>query len=297
MARKKKPEEHANHERWLVSYADFITLLFAFFTTLYAISTVDKTKAGKMAYSMRTAFNVEMFQTPEELQAYQGIAAPAVAMEGSPGVGSEGGQKAKHGDPDNDDEELGKLAQELKGIIDSPDNPEVKQSVSVKVEERGITISLAEAGFFGSGDADIDEASKKAIDALVAKMGGVKLPIAIEGHTDNRPVRGGKYRDNRDLSTARANSVLKYIEQAHSIDPSRLKAIGYGEFKPVGDNSTEEGRGKNRRVDIVILRNDDGPTALKQAGEGDADAKVGADKDGNGETPAKKKSADDTADE
>jgi chemotaxis protein MotB len=252
MARKKKPEEHVNHERWLVSYADFITLLFAFFTTLYAISTVDKTKAGKLVYSMRTAFNVEIFASPEEQLAYQGVGAPAVTLDGPPGIGSEGGEKSHAGDPNSeeDEESFGSLAKDLKGMVD---DPKLKGKVSVKMEDRGMVISLAEAGFFDSGKAGMDAEAKAALDKIVTRLTKEKFGLIVEGHTDNKPVRGGTFHSNWELSTARATSVVQYAVEQHKISPSRMSAAGYGEYRPTADNTTDDGRKKNRRVDIVVL--------------------------------------------
>ncbi len=261
MARKKKPEEHVNHERWLVSYADFITLLFAFFTTLYALSKADAVKVGKMVYSMRSAFHMELFQTPEAVMAYQGMATPAVTMEGDPGVGSEGGSKQQNGDPDIE-EDIGKIAKDLKELIADPG---LKDAISVKVDDRGVVVSLAEAGFFGSGVAEMsDEKALKALETIVGKLQKDDVNLSIEGHTDNRPVRGGKYKDNWALSSERGSFILRYAAE-HGIDPSRLRVSGYGDTKPVGDNATEEGRAKNRRVDIIIAMNPKAKAAAPEA--------------------------------
>ncbi|MFH0899327.1 MAG: flagellar motor protein MotB [Pseudomonadota bacterium] len=251
MARKKKPEEHANHERWLVSYADFITLLFAFFTTLYAISTVDRMKAGKLVYSMRTAFNVEMFTTPSEQLAYQGVAQTEPMMMGPPGIGSEGGNaKDETGDdPESADAAGKKLAQDIQAIIDSL---ELGKHVNVKVEQRGIVVSLAEAGFFSSGSATIDDKGLDLLNMIAGRLSGEPYPVAVEGHTDNQPVRGGSFRSNWELSTARATHVIAHMIERNQFDASRLSASGYGEHRAIGDNSTEEGRAKNRRVDLVV---------------------------------------------
>ena len=263
MARKKKPEEHVNHERWLVSYADFITLLFAFFTTLYAISTVDKTKAGKMVYSMKSAFNVEIFKTPSEYMAYQGVASPAIVLPGAPGIGNEGGPRSHEGDPNNDDDEIGRVAKEINGIIQ---DPSMKERVSVNVDERGLVVSLSEAGNFQSGQADMDDKARQAIDAVLSKVADKKCRMTIEGHTDNRPIRGGKFKDNWALSSERARVVLDYAEK-HGIESSRLSASGHGDNNPMGDNTTDEGRAKNRRVDIVILKGTCGAGAEAPAGK------------------------------
>lgn len=274
MARKKKPEEKANHERWLVSYADFITLLFAFFTTLYAISVVDNTKMGKLVYSMRSAFNVEMFKTPEEVSAYQGIQQAVIIEQGPPGIGSEGGlAKEETEEEEEGDTAMKKMAEDIQGIIESL---KLGRHVSVRLEARGIVVSLAEAGFFASGSANVDPAGQELLDELAARLSGENHPLIVEGHTDNRPIRG-VFRSNWELSTARATNVIAHLIEHDHFGADRLSAAGYGEHRPVADNTTEEGRAKNRRVDLVITFQESSGTAASQpaAATAAADAQAG----------------------
>ncbi len=244
MARKRKPEEHANHERWLVSYADFITLLFAFFTTLYAISTVDQKKVGKLMYSMRTAFKVDFFDggpngATRMVSILEGISihdgdksdAPAPQPVGEPGDGR-----------------LKKIAKKLGELAL---DPALKGKFQVRMEGRGLVISLAEAGFFPSGSATVKPDAVDSLALLARSMSAKDIHVTIEGHTDNVPVHSGRYGSNWELSTARASSVVAmFIDQG--LDPAKLSASGYGEFKPVAPNDTSEGRARNRRVDIVL---------------------------------------------
>jgi chemotaxis protein MotB len=234
-----------NHERWLVSYADFITLLFAFFTTLYAISTVDQKKMGKMMFSMRTAFNLDFFKgAPTEgapmmdhsMSVLEGRAPAA------PGRGA--------GEGGNGKERYRKLVAELSKLTD---DPELKGRIEVREEKRGVVIALSEAGFFQSGSADLQKGTASALELVARKLRGQGFDIVVEGHTDNVPVRSNKYRSNWELSTARATSVISYFVDQAAYDAERLSAAGYGEHKPVGSNDTPEGRARNRRVDIVVI--------------------------------------------
>jgi len=261
MARKKKHPEHVNHERWLVSYADFITLLFAFFTTLYAISTVDQKKAGKLMYSMRTAFNLDFFTgVPSPGSQFFSImenmaptgqvsAARPVAQSSANDAGGKGaGQGAGKGAGQGSDR-LQTLAKKLGEL--SVD-PRLRGKVQIRMEGRGLVISLAEAGFFPSGSATMRPDSVEPLLALAETFQDPGFRITVEGHTDNVPVRNAKFNSNWELSTARASTVVALLIDKAAIAPTRLSAAGYGEFKPVAPNDTAEGRAKNRRVDVVI---------------------------------------------
>jgi chemotaxis protein MotB len=236
VARKRKHPEHVNHERWLVSYADFITLLFAFFTTLYAISTVDQKKAGKLMYSMMTAFNVEFFQGSAPPPSSGVIAAVQGAIAGS------------HRPIHKKEPELSAMARKIAALAETP---ALRGKFQVRMEARGLVVSLAEAGFFESGSAAIRPDALAAVAELAQVFAPASMNVTVEGHTDNVPVRSGKYASNWELSTARSTSVVAFlIDQGISAD--RLSAAGYGEFKPVAGNDTPEGRARNRRVDLVI---------------------------------------------
>jgi chemotaxis protein MotB len=239
MARKKKVEEHVNHERWLVSYADFITLLFAFFTTLYAISTVDQKKVGRLMYSMRTAFKVDFFDGGPS-----GATRMVTVMEG---LGTHDPDSIAAAASDHP-AKLDSLAKRLGSLAN---DPLLKGKFQVRMESRGLVISLAEAGFFPSGSASLKPEAVAAVKLIEKTVADKDLRVTVEGHTDNIPVRSGKFASNWELSTGRASTVVAmFIEEG--MDPVRLAASGYGEFKPVASNDTAEGRARNRRVDIVL---------------------------------------------
>src|SRR5262249_39134629 len=176
MARKKKHEEHVNHERWLVSYADFITLLFAFFTTLYAISTVDQRKVGKLMYSMRTAFKVDFFDGGPN-----GATRMVSLMESLRGHGGE----AREAPQPTPSEQAQKLAAMAKRLGELAIDPALKGKFQVRMEGRGLVISLAEAGFFPSGSAAVKPEALEALNLLARSINDKDIHVGIEGHTDN----------------------------------------------------------------------------------------------------------------
>jgi chemotaxis protein MotB len=243
MARKKKHPEHVNHERWLVSYADFITLLFAFFTTLYAMSTVDQKKMSKLMESLSSALgSVGTTKTaidPRMPNPWQ--------QAGSQPDLPPGGSKRP-------DRALAELAQAMAKIANSFGGDARFQ---VRVEPRGVVLSLAEAALFGPGDTRLRRTGLPVLDSVVRLLLQNPHPLLIEGHTDDRT--GVQPSANWRLSTDRAVTVLSYFVEEHGYPPGRLAASGYGQYHPVAKNDTEEGRSRNRRVDIIILREGNTP--------------------------------------
>lgn len=258
MRRRKHREEHVNHERWLVSYADFITLLFAFFVVLYASSQVDKRKIGKLALSIQVAFQeLGVFETSN-------TKIPLSDSEAIPFSQVQVVENSQH------TADLTHFVQPMKGIL-SPNvagtpmrdiqselekalAPEIKKHVvDVKTSREGIVVSLREIGFYESGSANIRPASKEAIDRLAAVLKPHNEQLRIEGHTDNIPIHNARFDSNWELSTARAADLVKLFVTRYQFNPVRLSAAGYAEFHPVAPNDTAENRARNRRVDIVIL--------------------------------------------
>jgi len=261
MARKKKPPEHVNHERWLVSYADFITLLFAFFTTMYAISTVDAQKVGKMMFSMQQAFNVDFFPsedailggTPRSNAATGDNAAPPPPQIAPSLVrkSSGGGGSGKADVALRENKRMRALAHQVVHLIQTRG---LAGKVGVRVEpNRGLVISLAEAAFFGSGEAVLQDDSHATMDAIAEILGRAPMAVRVEGHSDDRPIRTSQYPSNWALSTARAVHIVQTLIEEYDFPSDRLSAAGYSSFRPVDTNETAEGRARNRRVDIVLL--------------------------------------------
>ena len=243
MSRRKKHPEPANHERWLVSYADFITLLFAFFVVLFASSQADKKKQTDLSSAMQAAFTpLGAFEshskTPPLAPGDATINATPMALP-LPTVNIETAEETeKH------------LSKILAAQIAAGQIP--PGSVTMHITAEGLVISLHEAGFFPSGSADVRPASIPML-SLLAKalpMG----PLRIEGHTDNVPIHTAQFATNWELSTARATAIARLLLNHGSINPANVAAAGYAEFHPIASNATEEGRAQNRRVDIILLR-------------------------------------------
>ena len=209
--RRRVEEEPENLDRWLISYADFITLMFTFFAALYALSSVDKAKMEQFSGSLNQTFNV--------------IEKPVAAIDNQKTIIIE---------------DIKKVTGELKGV-------------TVKNEPRGVVVTFSDSVLFASGSAEL----KPEIYTMLEKLSKLLAPlpgrVAIEGHTDNVPISSSKYSSNWELSTARAASMLHFFIEKGT-DPAKYSVAGYAEFRPLESNATEEGRQKNRRVEIVITK-------------------------------------------
>lgn len=240
--RRKRPEEHPNHERWLVSYADFITLLFAFFVTLYAISQVDAKKMTTLAQSMQAAFDTRAFDAgSRKLSLSEGI---------TPGVAQT--KLIEPANPTTADAGL-PLQRVLTIVQQRLVREKFLDQVLLTQDRRGLVISLSEAGFFDSGAATMKKSSLRVLDAIAESVLPMSNQIRIEGHTDNTPIHTDRFPSNWELSTARATQVIAYLTTHFPFRASRLSAAGYGEHRPMAKNATAEGRALNRRVDFVVL--------------------------------------------
>jgi len=233
MARKKKHPEHVNHERWLVSYADFITLLFAFFVVMFAVSQVDSTKVGHFTESFSKAVGIDMFP-----QAGRGLLAGS--PEGTP----------EEPDPANSSLLPPELVT-LKAALATAEAREELENVQILRRRNELVLRLADGVLFESGTDALEERAGRIIARLAAELRGKPLDIRVEGHTDDRPIKTARFRSNWDLSTARATAVVARLA-AEGVEPPRLSAAGYGEFHPIAPNGTDDGRKQNRRVDLVV---------------------------------------------
>jgi len=249
VARKKAPEKAANHERWLVSYADFITLLFAVFVCLYAMSQTDKAKVESLVSSIRDSFgHVKKGATSERINIVESSDVrkiPAIKPETlSPGRGGEDLKIATKN----------RSRAEVKDFYASVlKSNGAQDKASVQITKRGMVVSLKEAGFFDSGSADVKPSSMALMDVVAKALAPFSNPIRVEGHTDNIPISSPAFKSNWELSTSRATNVVRTLTEGYGFPPQTISAVGYGEFRPIADNNTIEGRMKNRRVDIVLL--------------------------------------------
>ncbi|BDC52650.1 flagellar basal body stator protein MotB [Bryobacterales bacterium F-183] len=232
MARKKKHEEHVNHERWLVSYADFITLLFAFFVVMFASTQADKARAQKMADSVKRAFE------ESSISAVLGGGGHKTAK------GTAGGPETKP---------TGELAASFETLARELAAEIGRSEVQLKMESRGLVVSFAQSLLFASGEAIVFESSFPALDKVARACSKIPNLIRLEGHTDSVPISNSRFRSNWELSAARSIAILEDLSTRGGIDRKRLSIGGYADVAPTDSNDTPEGRAKNRRVDIVIL--------------------------------------------
>lgn len=244
---KKKHPEHVNHERWLVSYADFITLLFAFFVVLFASSQSDKKKQIELSEAMQSAFTpLGTFDAHSKTPPLTHVnaatvsnATPAALAPPLPTTSTETLEETKA--------RLTKLiAKEVAAGHIPPDG------MTMRITTDGLVISLHEAGFFPSGSAEVRAASIPMITILAKTLPPGSL--RVEGHTDNVPIHTVQFASNWELSTARSIAIARLLLEHGPINPANLSAAGYAEFHPVASNASEDGRAQNRRVDIILLR-------------------------------------------
>jgi chemotaxis protein MotB len=243
--RREHAEEHENHERWLVSYADFMTLLFAFFVVMYAVSRVDQKRMIDVVKGIKFAMHYKGTGGTDQLPIFEGP------------VSTEGGCVTAMGDqrPSNREVEAieavrRKIEKKLKGILlERPENP---PTVLMHTEGRKLMIRLSAAHFFDPAQAAIRPEVIPVLDAIAVELQQFHRPIRIEGHTDDQTAARSRFRDNWDLSASRAASVASYMQGAHQIEGKMLSAAGRGSTWPIADNSTAQGRETNRRVELVV---------------------------------------------
>jgi chemotaxis protein MotB len=266
LSRKKAShEEEGNAERWLVSYADFITLLFAFFTTLYAISTVDAQKMGRMVVSMRASFDSAIFnQGSRTLSLSQGSGGTESSGEMLQNRTMQGGATIndktlkqldglKHLSKKpilSGEKALGRFKRNVETLLGTD---VLKGNVRAHMEPRGLIISLGENGVFDSGSDQIKPDGKVLLDTLATSLVSLGNYIRIEGHTDDVPIHNERFPSNWELSTARATAVISHLIVKFGLSPELISAAGYAEYRPSAPNDTVEGRARNRRVDVVVL--------------------------------------------
>jgi len=234
--RKQEPEQAPNHERWLITYSDLITLLMIFFVLMYTISNINAQKFAQLSNSMSQAF---AGQASGKLI---GEAGPAFI----PGAGITGDNGAQ-AELDN----MKKAKEQLEKYIEEQG---LKGKVTVDQEERGLVISLKESLLFKLGSADLTVEAQQVILTVGKILISLPNQLRIEGHTDNLPIHTAQFPSNWELSTARATNVVNFLTNRVGIKPTILSATGYGEFRPIASNESEKGRAQNRRVDIVVLK-------------------------------------------
>jgi chemotaxis protein MotB len=291
MARKKKHEEHENHERWLVSYADFITLLFAFFVVMYSLSAINEGRFRVLSESLAAAFR----STPKALDPIQ------LGQQSKPDlIASQQMQRQTFGGMDlrnapirlpprpiqtmargseagsaEGERGLGRVMKEIAGRIEQAMAPLIEKGlVSVRRYRYWIEIEIKTNILFASGSALLEKNALPVLHEVGEVLKDYTNRIQVEGFTDDVPIRNAVYPSNWELSAARAMSVVHMLARG-GISPARLSAVGYGEFRPVADNDSEEGRARNRRVVLVVLSEEDNVQRLRDL-QGEKEPEVSA---------------------
>lgn len=244
MAKKHKHEEHENHERWLVSYADFITLLFAFFVVMYSISSVNEGKFRSVSESIQAALRPvvshPVSQVHFDLGEYKSSLVPSL------------GRKVQ-------------FVRQVQDLLKKTNSKDVQmQKATVTQTDQGLVITIADSLMFESGRAEIREEALPILENLaeiMAANGSVK-EIRVQGHTDNVPINSPLFPSNWELSAVRAVMVTRVMTELYRMPPEKISAVGFGEFRPLVDNLTPENREKNRRVELLILTNEDDESDL-----------------------------------
>lgn len=254
-ARRHHEEEHENHERWLVSYADFITLLFAFFVVMYAISSVNEGKYRVLSDALNSAFRDVPGDTAGAMVAINptrtAIAAPLPVVR--PSLVNDQERERRR-------QKISNMARQIREAMAAL----VKEGqVHVTEGAFGITVDINASLLFASGDARLDATAIRALEAIAKVLAPSDFPIIVEGHTDNTPISTAQFPSNWELSGMRASSVVRvFIE--NGVAPARLTSTGYADQRPVADNATPEGRQRNRRVAIAIASQvDDNPVEVQ----------------------------------
>ena len=247
MARKRRHPEHENHERWLVSYADFMTLLFAFFVVMFATSQTDKARAQQVSDSVKEALDKG------------GVAAAVHEIlggtvdekgKGNAQMKGAGGSQPQNVKPQTAIAELLPSMQYLSKSLEA----EIHQGkIEMLLEPRGLVVSLRQATFFPSGADTVDPNTYSSVGKIAQIIHDLPNSVRLEGHPDAVPIHTARFRSNWELSAARAIAMMELFSGRFEIPPQRMAIAGYADTAPLDSNDTPEGRAHNRRVDIVIL--------------------------------------------
>lgn len=241
MARKKYQEEPDNHDRWLVSYADFMTLLFAFFVVMYAISSLNEGKYRVLSSSLTGAFGANVVAAGEipDLKKHQNAVIDTLPL-----------IRPRNSEPlKKEREKMTQVARDIMSVLE----PLVREGkVRVTQTSRGVSIEINASLLFAQGEAKLNTDSLEALKAIAEVLKLDSHAIQVEGFTDNLPIKNSTFPSNWELSATRASTVARLFME-NGVDENRITAVGQGPKFPVGSNETVEGRARNRRVAITIL--------------------------------------------
>jgi chemotaxis protein MotB len=240
------PRGRVSQDRWLVSYADFITLMFAFFVVLYAFAQADHKKKVQVSQAINSAFHsMGAFSKDAPPAPEANLSEPTPAATATNSVTMENVSA-----PAQVREGLEQLRSELARTLSSQI---ASHAISLEMGRDGLVISLREAGFFPSGSAAPKPEALPTLRAIATKLGSEPFDLRVEGHTDNVPIHTAEFDSNWELSSARATRIARLFLEMKAIPPERISAAGYAEFHPVASNDTAQGRAENRRVDLIVM--------------------------------------------
>jgi len=239
--RRRRLHSAANHDRWLVSYADFITLLLAFFVVMFATNRADRNHAKALSESIQQAFkNGATFGVGRREENKPAVQNTKI----SPGL-----KEA----PDTEKKPLLELEGSLRSLEATLKSEIESGAVHLSLEQRGLIISLEAAAFFPSGNDAISASSRPTIGKVADVLKRLPNALRLEGHTDSLPISNRRFQSNWELSAARSIAMLRVLNGEFGVERQRMAIVGYADTEAVGPNDTVEGRGRNRRVDIVIV--------------------------------------------
>ncbi len=225
---------HVNHERWVISYADFVTLLFAFFVVMFATANADKGKVRAVAEAVKAAFDPK--SNPHSKQIIQELL-----------------EKNSKITPETAKQTVAELTPSLNLLQQNLKNEIQRGEIELHMEPRGLTISFKQAALFDSGDAEIKPSAMSAMSKVADAILKIPNQIRLEGHTDNLPIHNEQFKNNWELSSARSIAVLEILTDKFQVPVQRMAVSGYADVAPIASNDTEAGRARNRRVDVIIL--------------------------------------------
>lgn len=244
-------EEEGNSERWLLTYADMITLLLALFVVLFALSTINNKKFLELKLGLTKTFN----QSPITSSGSNGLL-QQTDLTSHPGISQDRSTvSVGHAAPINASQSQSpSLAQISQQIDQALAQSNLSQYASTSVSTRAVTVQvLADKAFFAVDSANLGVVGDQVVDTIAGVIRADPNNVAVEGYTDNQPIYGGPYSSNWELSAARAADVVQRLNAVDGLPMTRLQAIGYGQTHPIASNATPAGRAQNRRIDVVIL--------------------------------------------
>jgi chemotaxis protein MotB len=262
-ARRRRVEEHEEEggmERWLLTYADMITLLMVLFIVLFSIGQLDLKKFEELREGLNESFGTPTPVIASEANGAAGVLDGGIQAAGD-GLGAEEEERFETALQELMDENveiredvaaLEATQQQVQGTLEGAG---LGDQVTYRLEPRGLVLNIvSDDVLFDSGKADLKPEGKLVLDGIASALNGIPNEIIVEGHTDNRPLNGGfPYPTNWELSTGRATSVVRYFVEQRDVDPTRISGTGYGEYKPIVANDNPSNQARNRRVEIVVM--------------------------------------------